>query len=119
MASDPFVSLLAAWNERDPAKMRALLDASLTADIEFVDPTVAITGIDAFAAMIRDFQGKYPRAQCVRTSGIDRHHDRARYAWSVIIDEKNRVDGFDAVALDAGGKRLRRIDGFFGPLPPA
>ena len=53
----------------------------------------------------------------MRTSGVDLHHDRARNAWSVIIDEKTRVDGFDAVALSRKSRKMKRIDGFFGPSP--
>lgn len=113
-----FASLLAAWNEPDPLTVRRLLEASLTPDIEFVDPHYTIQGIDAFHAMVLTFQQKYPGASLIRTSGIDRHHDRARYAWAVVFPGGQRFEGFDAIAIDAASGRVRRIDGFFGPLPP-
>lgn len=115
---DSFAQMLAAWNERDLKKIRPLLDKALSKDVEFVDPNYAIEGVSEFAKMVREFRKKFPEAECVRTSGIDRHHDRARYSWSVIIDEKTRIDGFDAVQVSKKSGKIKRVDGFFGPLPP-
>jgi hypothetical protein len=114
-----FTHLLAAWNERDTKKIREHLGKAVTKVVEIVDPNYEIEGIGAFAKMIKEFRIKYPAAVCVRASGIDMHHDRARYAWSVIIGEKTRVDGFDAVALSRKSRKVKRVDGFFGPLPKA
>lgn len=110
-----FATVLAAWNERDPAKRRALLDAAVSPDVEFTDPLHKLVGLDAFEAMMDDFQCRYPTAISIRTSAIDRHHDRARYHWAIEADGKRIVDGFDAVALDGEG-RFARIDGYFGPI---
>ncbi|MDX2233574.1 MAG: nuclear transport factor 2 family protein [Hyphomonadaceae bacterium] len=110
-------TMLEAWNTPDPAALRTLAAAALTADAEFVDPHNDIRGVDAFVAMVEAFQRKYAGARIARTSGIDLHHDRARYAWSVTLADGRRLDGFDAVALDLAQGRVRRIDGFFGPLP--
>ena len=114
-----FANLLAAWNERDPAAMRRLVDGGVTADVEFCDPQHSIKGIDAFAAMVKAFQDKNPGVTLIRTSVIDRHHDRARYAWAVVYPNGGRFDGFDSVQLDKTGTRVCRIDGYFGALKPA
>jgi hypothetical protein len=118
-APESFEHLLAAWNERDLKKIRKHLSKAVTKDVEFVDPNYKIEGVGAFAEMIKEFRARYPQAECIRTSGVDLHHDRARYSWSVIMDDKTRVDGFDAVALRKKSGKVRRVDGFFGPLPPA
>lgn len=115
---ETFAHMLAAWNERDPKKVRGHLDKALSKDVEFVDPNYSIEGIGDFAKMVKEFGAKYPDAKCIRTSGIDMHHDRARYSWSVIIDEKTRLDGFDAVQVSKKSGKVKRVDGFFGPLPP-
>jgi hypothetical protein len=115
---ESFTHMMAAWNERDSKKIRALLDKALTKDIEFVDPNYSVEGISDFFKMVKEFRAKYPEAKCVRTSGIDMHHDRARYSWSVIIDENTRLDGFDAVQVSKKSGKIKRVDGFFGPLPP-
>lgn len=111
------VTMLETWNTRDPAAMRDKARAALAADAEFVDPHNDIRGIDAFIAMVEAFQARYPDAHIQRTSGIDLHHDRARYAWAITWPDGRRFDGFDAVALDLAQGKVRRIDGFFGPLP--
>jgi SnoaL-like domain len=108
-----FELVLAAWNERDPAKRRALLNKAVSPDVEFTDPLHKFVGIDAFEAMMDAFQQKYPTAQSIRTSNIDLHHDRARYHWRIVAGGVTVVDGFDAVALNAEG-RFIRIDGYFG-----
>ncbi len=111
-----FAHLLAAWNEYDPEAIRGHLIKGVSGDVEFVDPNYAIHGIDAFEAMVREFRERAPDARCIRTSGIDMHHDRARYSWTVIVNAQIRVDGFDAVQINAEGL-VCRVDGFFGPLP--
>lgn len=116
---ETFTHMLAAWNEADPKKIRSHLDKALSKDVEFVDPNYAIEGVAKFTKMVKDFRKQYPGARCVRTSGIDMHHDRARYSWTVIIDEKTRIDGFDAVQVSRKSGKIKRVDGFFGPLPAA
>lgn len=115
---DCFASMLAAWNERDPAKMRAHLDDAVTPDVRFVDPKYDLAGKVAFAAMIEAFQAEHDDVLLRRTSVIDMHHDRARYNWDIVWGDGRRFTGFDAVELDLKQKKIRRIDGFFGPLAP-
>lgn len=112
-----FGTLLTAWNEHDPARLRELVEACLTADVAFTDPHYKIVGIDAFIDQVNEFRAREPGARLVPTSGVDLHHDRARYSWSVVRPDGSRFDGFDAVQLDLAKGRISRIDGFFGPLP--
>lgn len=113
-----FARLLAAWNESDPQKVRALVEAALTPDAAFTDPDYQIVGVDAFVDMVLAFRAKEGAARLAPTSGVDMHHDRARYSWVVLRPDGSRFEGFDAVALDLEQGKIRRIDGFFGPLPP-
>jgi hypothetical protein len=112
-----FAKLLAAWNEYDPGRLRALVEAALTEDVAFTDPNYQITGIDAFIDQVHEFRSKAGKVKLVPTSGIDLHHDRARYSWAVLFPDGTRFEGFDAVALDLAQGKIKRIDGFFGPLP--
>lgn len=117
-APECFANLLAAWNERDHAKLRDLVEKSVTQNIAFTDPQYAITGCDAFIEMMRAFQARVGDVQLNRTSAIDMHHDRARYSWEIIWPDGTRFEGFDAVALDETLTKVCRIDGFFGALQP-
>lgn len=112
-----FANLLAAWNEYDPVKLRDLVDASLTEDVAFTDPHYQIVGIDAFIDQVNEVRARGGQVKLMPTSGVDFHHDRARYSWVAIYPDGTRVDGFDAVALDLKRGKICRIDGFFGSLP--
>lgn len=112
-----FGLLLAAWNEQDPVKLRRLVEAALTEDVAFTDPHYQIVGIDAFLRQVDEVRAREPGARLVPTSGVDLHHDRARYSWALVRPDGSRFEGFDAVALDLERGKIRRIDGFFGPLP--
>jgi hypothetical protein len=114
---ETFDHMLAAWNERDPGKIRGHLERALADDVEFCDPQHHVTGLDAFEKMVRDFRENLPDAVCARTSGVDSHHNRFRYEWSVSSGGEVLVPGFDVVAVNADN-RVERVDGFFGPLPP-
>ena len=114
-----FATLLAAWNEHDPSKLRQLVEASLTEDVAFTDPHYQIVGIDAFIEQVSEVRAREVQAKLMPTSGVDMHHDRARYSWVLLRPDGTRLDGFDAVELDLHQGKIRRIDGFFGPLPDA
>lgn len=113
-----FANLLAAWNERDPAKLRDLVEMSVTSDVTFTDPQYSIMGSEAFIAMMIAFQERVGEVRLSRTSAIDMHHDRARYSWEIVWPNGDRFEGFDAVALDLAEGKFCRIDGFFGSLRP-
>jgi hypothetical protein len=114
---DCFAKLLTAWNEPDPAKMRKLVEAALTVDVTFTDPDNQIVGIEAFVEMVKVFREEEGTAQLVPTSGVDMHHDRARYSWALLRPDGTRFEGFDAVAVDLKQGKICRIDGFFDHLP--
>ena len=110
--------MLAAWNERDPERIRGHLERALADDVEFCDPQHHVTGLDAFETMVREFRKNLPDAVCRRTSGLDAHHHLYRYEWSVSVGDEVLVPGFDVTAVNGDGK-VFRVDGFFGPIPAA
>jgi len=108
--------MLAAWNERDPAKVRAHLDKALALDVEFIDPSIETQGIDEFEANVHEVHARIPGADYSRTSGVDSHHRLHRYSWQISHDGEIVVPGFDVTEVDKDGKVVRVL-GFFGPLP--
>jgi nuclear transport factor 2 (NTF2) superfamily protein len=112
-----FAHLLAAWNERDPAKVRGHLDRAVSESVVFADPVNFLTGRDAFESMIREFRERYPLAACRRTSGFDSHNGRFRYTWEIHDGTRVFVKGTDFVRLGDDGL-VASVDGFFGDLPP-
>lgn len=112
------ILMMQMWNERDMGKVRSQLEAIMAPDVEFCDPLHHIHGLDAFEAMVRKFRQDYPRAEISRTTNIDQHHDRYRYKWLIVQDGKTVIPGFDVAQIGTDGK-IKRIDGFFGPLAKA
>ena len=110
-----FDEMLDAWNEADHSKIRAHLDAALTKDVYFVDPTTEITGIDAVEQLIHDVQGRFPGAVFSRTSQVDSHHHLHRYHWEIHVNNSLLVEGFDVLEVRDG--KVARLLKFFGDLP--
>ena len=113
---ESFDHMLAAWNERDPTKVRGHLDRALAPDVEFIDPSVENHGIDEFEANVHAVQASLPGADYARTSGVDSHHRLHRYSWQITRDGELVLPGFDVTEVDDDG-RVTRVLGFFGPLP--
>ena len=114
-----FGDYLAAWNEPDPHRVRALLERSVTDGVVFADPANRTEGREALLALILEAREALPTATYRQTSGIDGGHDhRYRYQWEVVIDGAVAVVGMDCTTIDADG-RIERLDGFFGAFPEA
>jgi hypothetical protein len=108
--------MLAAWNERDPSKVRSHLERALSPGVEFIDPSIETHGIDEFEANVHSVQAEIPGAVYSRTSGVDSHHGLHRYSWQISRDGEVVLPGFDVTQVDNDGK-VKRVLGFFGPLP--
>lgn len=108
----------AAWNEKDSAGRRRLLEASWAEAGVYSDPMNMSEGRDALDALIAGFHQGSPGASIAIASGVDEHHGFVRFQWRMEqADGSVTMEGFDVGELDADG-RLRRITGFFGPFPP-
>ena len=109
---------MAAWNEPDAATRRALLDQCWSDGGVYLDPRAFLTGRDELARHIGAVQVSRPGARLEFMSGIDVHHNVARFLWRLV-----RADGSCGdISIDFGeigpDGRLDRIIGFFG-APPA
>lgn len=106
-----------AWSDPDPARRREILAALWAEGATYTDPTVHATGLDELLGHIDAVVAGRPGARVVRTSAVDAHHGLARFAWRVVLADGTELpEGLDLAELTADG-RIRRIIGFFGPLP--
>ncbi|MEM1439212.1 MAG: nuclear transport factor 2 family protein [Pseudomonadota bacterium] len=107
--------MLAAWNERDQGQIRGHLKRALSPGVRFVDPSIDLTGIDAFEANIRKVQAQVPGADYLRVSPVDSQNRFHRYHWAIRHDGKTVLEGFDVTQTDEDG-RVTLVIGFFGRL---
>ena len=107
--------MLAAWNEPEPSRVRGHLDNALSTDVRFVDPSIDLTGIEAFEANIHDVRSRIPGATYSRTSSVDSQHGFHRYHWAIHHGDRLVLAGFDVTQTDGAG-RVVLVIGFFGPL---
>jgi hypothetical protein len=106
-----------AWNEADEAKRLALLARCWSDRGRYVDPNVDLEGRAALAQHIAKVQASRPGARLEFVSGIDVHHDVARFLWRLVRADGTRGDiSIDFGEVDEDGL-LVRIVGFFGPAP--
>jgi len=107
----------AAWRETDAAARRTLLDTCWAEDGVYCDPLNPVEGRDGLSSLIGSFQEENPGARIDVVSGVDEHDGYLRFAWRMLAaDGSIAVEGTDFGEVDGEGT-LRRIVGFFGPLP--
>lgn len=118
-AAEVVAAYAAAWDEHDDGARRALLERAWTDDGVYTDPTAHAEGREALLEHIGGFQARMPGFRIVAASGVDGHGGCLRFAWQM-LDPQGQValEGLD-FGEQAPDGRLKRIVGFFGPLPPA
>ena len=78
--------------------------------------SIETRGLDEFEANVHAVQARIPGADYRRSSGVDGHHGLYRYHWEIWRGEELLLPGVDVTEVDASG-RVRRVLGFFGPIP--
>src|SRR5207302_9958662 len=110
-------TLFAIWNEQDAARRAKLVETVWADDGQLVDPPLEGTSHAGIADMVAAVLSQFPGHTFRRTTGIDAHHDTLRYGWEPVAPDGAVVaTGLDVGQLGEDG-RLRRINGFLGPLP--
>ncbi|WP_406872683.1 nuclear transport factor 2 family protein [Aminobacter sp. P9b] len=109
----------AVWNEPDPVRRKASLEAVWAEGATYTDPRADAVGADELLAHIANIRAGRPGAVIVRTSAVDLHHGIARFGWRVVeADGTPLPEGIDVAFLTPDGERIERIVGFFGPMIP-
>ncbi|UVS80407.1 nuclear transport factor 2 family protein [Actinokineospora sp. UTMC 2448] len=107
---------LAAWNERDPARRRALVDALWTDDAVHVDPIATAAGRAAVDAVIATAQRQFPGLGYRAAGSADGHHGVVRLTWE-LAPEGGPAVIIGVVVLVTDGARVRAGYGFLDPVP--
>ncbi len=109
---------VAAWNEMDGAKRRALIEAACSSELTMVTSGRRIAGRDELEAVIADFQRRRPGERVFLSSGVDIQGQLFRFAGRT----ESSMGGPPAEGLDTGecddDGRIRLILTFIGAAPP-
>ena len=105
---------IAMWNEAEPARRRELAGDVFTEGAAYVDPVMSGEGQDGIEAMVAAAQQQFPGHRFELTQGPDAHHDRVRFAWSLIGENGPVADGVDFAQIAPDG-RLSEVIGFLEP----
>ena len=102
---------LAAWNEPDPERRRALVGSAWTEDGTYLDPLMSGSGTEGIAEMIGAAQTQFPGHRFVLAAGPDAHNDVARFSWTLNGADGPVARGTDFAEVGVDG-RLRSVTGF-------
>jgi hypothetical protein len=104
----------AMWNETDPARRRAAIEAAWSEQASYVDPMFSAEGADGLDALVAGVHQQFPGHQFRQTEAVDAHHDRARWGWELTGPDGSApvAAGIDFAVLAPDG-RLRAVTGFF------
>jgi hypothetical protein len=107
---------IAMWNGTDAERRRDLIARTCTEAASYLDPVMQGEGQAGIDAMVQGVQERFPGYRFRRTSEVDGHHDRVRFAWDLGPEGGPALAGgvdFSLVAED----RLQAITGFFDFAP--
>ena len=109
---------LAAWNETDPAKRRALVDEVWAQDGSYTDPLADVRGRAEIDGLIGAVQQQFPGFVFTLGGTVDAHHDQVRFTWNLGPADAAEapVVGFDVAVLDGAGQ-IGSVYGFLDKVP--
>ena len=109
---------LAAFNETEADRRRALLAQLYTNDSTYTDPHVEARGPEEMDAFIAQTQQRFPGFTFRLGGPVDAHHEQARFQWHAGPPEQpDRYVGFDVIVTN--GDRIRSVYGFMDAAPAA
>lgn len=108
---------VAAWNEHDPAKRRALIERACSAEIRFVTRGSEVVGYEKLAALMGEFHGRQPNARAALSSVVEIQHHAFRFVGKVDGLVPPPPEALDVGECDDDG-RICLILSFVGASPP-
>lgn len=118
--NEAVINYLAAWNETDAGRRRAIIGQTWAEDGRYLDAHREGVGHAGIDAMIAEVQQRFAGYRFRLSSGIEAHHDRVRFSWIAGASPEAPLffGGTDFAVLDEDG-RLRAVTGFTDAVPAA
>lgn len=109
---------IAAWNETDSERRRALISQTWSEDATYVDPLMAGRGHAEVNALMAGVQQRFPDFRFVLIGKPEGVADRVRFSWGLGPDGADApIKGTDFVEVEDG--RLKSVTGFLDQVPAA
>jgi hypothetical protein len=109
---------IAAWNEHDSRRRRAIVAETWTEDGSYIDAHRRGAGHDAIDAMLAAAQEHFPGYRVRLVSGVEAHNNFVRFSWAAGGTEEAPfyLAGTDFATLAPDG-RIRIVAGFTDAAP--
>jgi hypothetical protein len=116
--NETIANYVAAWNETDAGRRRAVVERTWTEDGTYLDSHRDGKGHAAIDAVISTVQQHVPGYRFRLSSGIEAHHDRVRFSWSAGgTDNAPLFFAGTDFAILAGDGRFQAVTGFTDAKP--
>jgi hypothetical protein len=110
---------IAAWNETDPQRRRALIEHLWAADGSYTDPLADVRGRAEIDAVIAAAQQQFAGLVFSLGGPVDANHNQARFTWHLgPAGGEPVVIGFDVAVVNGDGQ-LSSVHGFLDKVPAA
>ncbi|WP_211454938.1 nuclear transport factor 2 family protein [Collimonas antrihumi] len=107
---------IAAWDEPDAIRRRALIATVFTPEATYVDPMTRNAGHDGLDAMIGAVQQQFAGLRFKLHGKQDGHNDVVRFSWALAADGAEPVAyGTDIVVVAEDG-RISSVTGFLDAM---
>jgi SnoaL-like domain len=115
-AADVVRDYFAMWNELDPQRRLAAIEAAWAPEGSYEDPMFNAQGAPALEALASGVHSKYPGHTFRQTTTVDTHHSVARWDWAFVAPDGQTsvMEGVDFATFAPDG-RLQSVTGFFNP----
>jgi hypothetical protein len=109
---------IAAWNETDVGRRRALIAETWAEDATYVDPLMTGRGHAEVDALMGAVQQRFPGFRFALIGQPDGFGDKVRFSWGLGPDGAEApIKGTDFVQVEDG--RLKSVTGFLDQVPAA
>lgn len=107
----------AFWNATTPEDQQRLARLTFVDAVEYHAPIGVLVGAPAMIGFRDEFTSRVPTARLVARRVPERHHDRVRFQWEIVVDDdESFATGTDVIELTDDG-RISSVTSFLDRAP--
>lgn len=107
---------IAAWNETDAARRKALIGTTFSKDVSYRDPVMQGDGHDGIGALIDGVHQRFAGFRFSLNGTPDGFGEFIRFSWNLGPEgSASVIEGTDICVIDDG--KLKSVTGFLDKVP--